>query len=625
MIIDEPFSLQKVVQFVQYLLTALFRARPEGYLISFGLMLPIAVKALLSLRQIRNLLVEEERALNRYRQSIKQNTALTRSLVLDVCRTADENYYVGIALQTVYSCRNQEHIDVSSIWSTLSSKGSERIGFLRSVPNVLLLIGLLGTVVGLAQAVGQLAPQISRALDATEPNVLTKALSETVTHMQTAFFCTLWGIIAAVVITLQLRDTEARQIRLISSIAEFVTRHVIPVIAITERAHIEQIHQAVDRGQQFLNKVSKTMQTVGQKFSDVTDSLARSLQDTTIQFMETLNTAQSIANSLNQTTNTILGALQASEEQLRKASQQLVASADNLIEGHRQLQAVQEALLAEYSQSRLRLEEQIAGQLGELRNVQEALDEKGTQIISNIHKAIDAINKQIHEDRRYVEVMRHELGTAREGVRHDLSKAARRMEDAFTRLLNTLESVESAIRALREELHKSAGIKLDVSPPGKPREPVETLSFDTAPLVEEIKRVEQSLMKYTDAILQCMNQFDNITRNILSAGGQPATEAAQPVPTDLASVENLLKTVVASLECISRDIRELPLRIRGSLYPSHRSIVPPEPSGKTFAVISEPQAEINRSTTQNRQTSFIRRILSLRPLSRNRHDEKPVH
>lgn len=94
--------------------------------------------------------------------------------------------------------RSLTSADPRAVTDSLSVIDEGRLYHLRQRPNQLMLLGLLGTVLGLSLTLGEFAPQLKTALSSLEtggtPQQLNAGLEGLLDRMKVAFVCTFWGV-----------------------------------------------------------------------------------------------------------------------------------------------------------------------------------------------------------------------------------------------------------------------------------------------------------------------------------------------------------------------------------------------------------------------------------------------
>lgn len=115
----------------------------------------------------------------------------------DYLRGQEEDFHGTRVLLQVYEQRRLAAPDVAAVLSTARTFEPEGLERQRRTPNVLLLIGLAGTVLGLAATIGQIdVTALAAGQDGEVVNTL-DSFGAVLRQLPTAFIATIWGILSA--------------------------------------------------------------------------------------------------------------------------------------------------------------------------------------------------------------------------------------------------------------------------------------------------------------------------------------------------------------------------------------------------------------------------------------------
>lgn len=287
--------------------------------------------------------------------------------------------YVERARRAIEAIRTLEHPEWETVLSILHEREMEKISFARSAPNTLLLLGLLGTVFGLAETVGSLVKPFSNALNNAGPQEVFALLSFTLRQMGTAFSCTIWGISAALIVSVVARSAGGKLAHTLREWDSYICEKVIPDILPKSQAAVtwtltevllNTSKQLVADIQEFLTKVPRTMHEAAGRFEEV--------------LVTTGAKVQQIMGTLERTAQTMQKSLQDSNEALCKSAESLRISTDTLGEYHNDLRNAHMELLTLFEQARHDLEEQIHAQLKKISELSENFGRETERILSGI-------------------------------------------------------------------------------------------------------------------------------------------------------------------------------------------------------------------------------------------------
>lgn len=488
---------ESVYAFVVFMLElverALFHARPEGWAV-IVLILAVAAVAVQNLVRNSRRLTSEAQLLENHRY---RTGKMTRSELVEYLKTLQKDTTVGTALHAVYGFRDAQSIDMEAIATLLNQKEASHLSFPRLAPNLLLLFGLFGTVLGLAGAVGTLSPQISESIRTTNPETLTSALSVTLSHMQTAFACTLWGILCATGISLSTRKIAAKQNEIIAEIQQFVIHEVAPkVILANERVQIEELRKVVSESRSVLAQIAGQMQQVSEQFKAEMQVISQSLSENVDIFRRTLDTSlnhaeqtvttlaqtsQSIAESLGSVVENIQGTV----KEARTTADSINQSTRSLGEYHQKLTEVQERITQTYQDTQRQLEEQISSQLSKLRELQQALDRTSADMVGRIDRATDrmeAVSRAVAEN---TEKASRNFLTIQGVVRHHYEEIEGAVERLFKEHSQKLQGVDQSILLVADRLRD---LKHSLSPQELPTEEWARLNNTLNALIQVLRQ-----------------------------------------------------------------------------------------------------------------------------------------
>lgn len=213
-----------------------------------------------------------------------------------------------IVLTTLQSVKRLPNPDLSLAINAASHFEARRLFSLRMLPNSLMMIGLFGTVVGLAGVVGTLSPQLDSALDLGNPTDLKAALGQTLAEMQTAFACTIYGVLFSLIVARALGSTSRLQSTVLQ-VAEEITIYEFAPILLPEsqEAQIEDFRQVLRDSQRFLDDFRESVRVAADSFhfalmaaGETTRKSIEGLGDSTQNMKELLGDLnQGVASSSN--------------------------------------------------------------------------------------------------------------------------------------------------------------------------------------------------------------------------------------------------------------------------------------------------------------------------------------
>lgn len=299
-----------------------------------------------------------------------------------------QDSYIERAKRSISAIKDLEQADWKVVLSTLREQELTKLNFARAAPNTLLLLGLLGTVLGLAETVGSLVEPFSNALNDANPQEVLRLLSFTLQQMGTAFSCTIWGISAALLMGVVVRYGTSRLLRILSEYDVHILENIVPAfLPKSQAAQVHYLQELVNQSQEivsesrkFLTQIAPIMREAAGQFEKVLQTTGQVMQ----QSVEKLNqTAREMQDKLHQVAQ---GVIQ-SASVLENSSRELRESTDALAEYHTDLRNAHRDLLTVFEQARSDLENQIQGQLEKIGMMDENFRRNAQDIVSRIDES----------------------------------------------------------------------------------------------------------------------------------------------------------------------------------------------------------------------------------------------
>lgn len=279
----------------------------------------VAVLTYRDLHKAGQLLKQEMSWLNELRAQLNEGPEriVTSNEKDRLLRGIPQSSIVAQVMQTLWDVRLVSNPDMEAISTMLAQCQAARLGLSRIAPNMFLLVGLLGTVFGLASVVG--------TLDLTRD--ATPQLAGALVHMKSAFSCTILGILASLVTSFIVRWASAQQSNFLGELEEFALRNISPRIFPTnQETAITSIEQILQQSTAFMHGIanimtqaagefSKTLRTAGKRMEDGVQSLT----EVSVQVKETAGAVEKAAEHVGKSAV----ALQTNNEELRRSYEML--------------------------------------------------------------------------------------------------------------------------------------------------------------------------------------------------------------------------------------------------------------------------------------------------------------
>nr|BAL56455.1 hypothetical conserved protein [uncultured prokaryote] len=439
------------------------------------------------------------------------------------------------AVKTVLAMREARNPDMEATLTMLDYSEAPRLNLARSIPNWLLLLGIGGTVIGLASAVLPLAPQIQAAIGAADPNVASQSMAQTLEAMRHAFACSLWGILMAVVVSIGTRKVVSKQQEVVAGVQEFVLNEVAhALLPRSEAIQLETIQRTLRRGQQFLRQITEEIERVTNlmnqaagRFNDVLESTVQRME----QIGDNLRTsAEGIQRTLLQATQSV----QNSTEMLAQSAESLKTSSDQLREYHHDLRNAYEELSNLYNRSRQDLEDAITQQIkhiGQYREEMEQLANRVVERLMNISQGLADSGERFSEARQQV------LQSAME-IRQAIQAAFEQLQGGLDA---TLRQHRDQMSQVEQRLREQVGI-------------LSQLPNMSGQIVNQLTNLHQSLNRIID-LVGILSQLPNMSGQIVNqlTELQPIAENMQQLLCSL-DIRQCLDEIIGLLESIKNSL-----------------------------------------------------------------------
>lgn len=343
------------------LLSALLDAQPIGWF-AIGLIVIALAYALILLSQGMKQIKLERLALQeaqRYLLHLREDTeddelhVSTETIIEGI----SQDHIAGQAVSALWQSRRLPSIGLESILTLGNTVVLSHLSRLRAIPNSILLIGLFGTVAGLAFTIASLAPQLRDSLFASDPAQLTQGLSFTLQEMQTAFAATLWGIVGALLALPIAQKFAVSRNQLIVEYRRFVIEVAAPrILPENVAAQLQDIRQVLEQSFSQLSNVTEIMNSAADRFEGV-------LTQTGTQMNESIANLSEVSESMHTSLSSLSKSVHDSANSLLVSTQGMQSSADSLKEFHGQMRDAYTQMNTLFIESQDRADERSSDQL----------------------------------------------------------------------------------------------------------------------------------------------------------------------------------------------------------------------------------------------------------------------
>jgi hypothetical protein len=289
------------------------------------------------------------------------------------------------AASMVWQSRRLPSPDVNAITSVVQAASDSRLAGLKVAPNSILLIGLIGTVLGLAGSVSTLAPQLQHALNEVNPELLMESLGVTIREMRTAFSATLCGIFGALVTGVLIRHVSLQYGKFLEQVQDLVVQELGPrLLPASMAVQLEDIRTVLEESKNFIQKVAKTMDQAADRFQQVLTQTGQAMTDSIEQL-------SGVSKSMNESMIEVSRDVRNSAKSLDQGTKQVRESAEALHEYHVDLRDAYTSLGKLFQESRDHLELQAKQQLERMGDMQQQFATSSQQIVSRVDLASERL------------------------------------------------------------------------------------------------------------------------------------------------------------------------------------------------------------------------------------------
>lgn len=362
-------------------------------------------------------------------------------------------------IQKIIKIRELDSIELSEILEKLLFR-FDFLAIRKGLPNIFLLLGILGTIIGLAEAIYSLSVQVSNiGNNVISPKDFYPLLSGTINSMKNAFACSLWGIIFSILSFIIIGNYSKELNKFLNEFREFIlfdlSNIVFPKKTAIEFENVSKIiktsQELLNRYSQYLNEISDIMK---QSATDFNNAIKDSILNTKNMIDNLISTSNTVKETLNDTTKNVEKSLSDSVNAISNASEELKKGLVNLIETTQNFRKYYNDLNLTYSnleriflESKNHLEETIEKQLKEIKLYEKTIEEKTNKIIN---KLID-VSKDLHDTQLKFIDYKEEIHNYNKEIRDYIQIPFNDLKDSVKGLLTEYyKSLEGLINGFRD-------------------------------------------------------------------------------------------------------------------------------------------------------------------------------
>ena len=321
----------------------------------------LAVNRTWLLREQKALETVRDRFVTLQKEAIAQKQEVAPSLAVAIKEADARDSLLNRMATVLWDQRAMKMPDLEGILVGVEEEADQHWAFARIVPNLVLLLGLLGTIVGLSQIVHDIGPAIRDAANAANsstggaPAGALQELSKPVALLGGAFACTLHGIIWAVIIAWYAHYIESRQTILLNSLRNFLlrdlARHFLPEslehqirslsnslertlgsLRDTLSSNVLSLQSSITQSVELMKGVTtgintaaaaldKATQHATKKMEEVTTTVSRSAD----QLAASINATEKLQHRVHETYTSLMQQHEASQDSFKRRADEIIA------------------------------------------------------------------------------------------------------------------------------------------------------------------------------------------------------------------------------------------------------------------------------------------------------------
>ena len=291
---------------------------------------------------------------------------------------------------TLQALKNTGSPDLQAVLEVVHEGEPVGFGPLRFVPNALMLLGLFGTVLGLAGSIRELGPVLEGMSTAAtpDPSILVKSLSKTLREMQTAFVCTLWGIICAMCVSFVSSWFGSWRTRVLAELDEAFLGFAAPVLL--PPSSEQQIREVGKTLKESTDYAGKLMDEAARRFENVQNDARGAINGSLEQLAEVSKKIESCLKNVGERVEKSTEALASGAEEIGKGSAALSGY-------HSELKKAFEKLHKLFTETQSKLETEVNRQVKEIGKVQQKIVEDAREQTNRLVKDVGGLQREFVE------------------------------------------------------------------------------------------------------------------------------------------------------------------------------------------------------------------------------------
>ena len=511
-------NLDVIIETLHQILRTLFGAGPTGALAIMA-MAAIFITACLGLRRGWSDLTSQERSLSELLRWFGDGRRHEEPEISDEDEDLD---FVMVQAPSALNRHSTSHagkvLDLVFKHSRLATPSAEVVSSLardytppglerqRATQNILLLVGLAGTVFGLAAAIGQVRLDSVDPLSANAAGLAIAAFERVLEELPTAFVSTIWGILLAlsygpIAARLESRANDFVERLVTISIGDWIPK-TWPEAA---EAQLDDLRRVMRQTQVTVKRAGEMMGEATQDLGGVLQSASGEMGQHVTRLAAVTDESQAVLGRLSTEVTASVGALEAGTNEMRESLRQLRAFQAEVTNAYTQ---TREVFAIAQSEAKAQIDDALLATRENQAQFSQAIEQVYGRL-EGFTGAVESLNSEVREQR---------VGIDRSLAQVDLS-----ITRAVERILDTsVERLGQTATELREVT-----------------EPLRNAVDEMAQLVRSSLAGEEG-RESLRAVVHALGELQVASRDLKAA--LDSSDGALPKLAELASHNNLLLT-----------------------------------------------------------------------------------
>lgn len=356
------------------------------------LILPFAylIYAVVRLVQLRGQVKGELAAIGQLKERIESKGKLEGQGFTDADKAfskANKDRYAHRLALSAHEGRALPSTSIDALLQPLAEDLSSKLTPWRTLPNLMMLSGLIVTLVGLTLTL------LTLPLDNATAETLTSALPSALQQMGGAFVGSALGIFLAIVSGFFLSGVTRAQQNLLVQLAQIGHRQIAPLVLLPRiEQQVENLQRAIQESRVFFQDLSQQMKDVSTTFStqlkDGGDMMRSSLELLS-------KSSEKIQASLERTTHEMTVAVQQVSGSAQTFGDKMVEGSKYLTAMHSELRNAHTALESVFTRSQEGLDRRAEQHLVQLSEMQAGFGRSASEIMTHIMANSEKL-EQVH-------------------------------------------------------------------------------------------------------------------------------------------------------------------------------------------------------------------------------------